>query len=669
MVSHDFWRGRLNGDYSAIGKDIWLSGKNFTVVGVMPKNFKDIDSPVAANLKTDAWLLLTQVPNVCQSFNNRDILSSSNSYWMYTLAKLRSGITHSQAEAELSTFFSPATTSSSPRTEFQVIYRNGRPVKLSKDGRVSIWLASASLLLLIISCVNVTNLHLNSYVERRREIIIRMQMGASRVRIFCQLLTENCVLMIISGIVSATLLSLTIPWIFHLFPAVSGENFPDYRMLVITALIIAIATLATGVFSAFFATRPEIGGALQQGYSVVSSRSMVRNVLVVVQITLALALTVGMGLFVRSVQNIKAIDLGYNPDRMLAITIDMKRSGLFPAEISGLYEQMLERVKQLPSVESAALGTKYDDSSLIAGRFPGSQVGGEIQPVLDAVSLDYFSTFRTRILRGRAFTIHDAWQNAPVAIVAEDLAQKVWPGEDPVGKCISLGAVSCIEVVGVCETRRNVILPSFSDVYKGWFVPLSQVSADDPGSRRSAIPPSVLFIRAREKSGNLGNIAAVIRSAIAQIPPDMHFIKIQPVANRFDDQTRQWELGAKIFSYFGAIALTISAIGIYGVLAFFIRSRTAEIGLRMALGATRFDIAVFILRKGFIPVAMGIVFGIILSMQLSKLLRNQLFELEHTDPVSFAIAVALIIIVTCLACLMPVWRAVHINPLSAIRND
>jgi predicted permease len=470
------------------------------------------------------------------------------------------------------------------------------------------------------------------------------------------------------------LLSLTIPWIFYLFPAAGGENFPNYRMLLTTALIVAAATLATGFFPALHATRPKKGGALQQGYSVVSSRSILRNALIVTQIALTLALTIGAGLFVRSVQNIKAIDLGYNPDRMLAVSIDMNRSGFSPSEISALYERMLERVTQLPAVESAALGRSYGTRMDIAGFFPGSQIqmGGEIQPSFNAVSPEYFSTLGTRILRGRAFTAHDTWQSTPVAIVGEGLAQKIWPGEDPIGKCISFGAISCFEVVGVCETRIIFsILPAFRDsnVYQEWFVPLSQVSVDDPGAKRFPTPPEVLFIRAREKSGSMGSVAAAVRSTIAPLYPDMPFIKIEMVANRFDDQTRQWDLGAKIFSYFGALALAVSAIGIYGVLAFFIRSRTAEIGLRMALGATRFDIAIFILRKGFIPVGIGIVLGIVLSMQLSKLLQNQLYGLEHTDPASFAIAVGVIILAACLACFIPAWRAVRINPLSALRKE
>ena len=202
-----------------------------------------------------------------------------------------------------------------------------------------------------------------------------------------------------------------------------------------------------------------------------------------------------------------------------------------------------------------------------------------------------------------------------------------------------------------------------------WFIPLSQAAVDDPNSKRRSFFPEVLFVRAREKSGSLGSVAAAVRSVIAPLSPDMPFIKIQPVANRFDDQTRPWNLGAKIFSYFGVIALTVSAIGIYGVLAFFVRSRTAEIGLRMALGATRLDIAFFIMRKGFVPVIIGIGLGIMLSRHLSKLLRNQLFGLEPQDPVSFAAAVAVIILVACLAFFIPAWRAVRLNPLSALRKD
>jgi predicted permease len=399
---------------------------------------------------------------------------------------------------------------------------------------------------------------------------------------------------------------------------------------------------------------------------------MLRSALVVIQIALALALSTGTGLFVRSVQNIKAVDLGYNPDRLLAVTIDMSRSGLSPSDISRQYEQILERVKQLPVAESATLGSSYTGGWAVAGFFPGSvvKIGPELQPMLDAVSPEYFSTLGTRILRGRAFTVHDTWQSAPVAIVGEGLAKKVWPGEDPVGKCISLGAITCYEVVGVCETRKTFsILPVFGDMYQEWFVPLAQMSADGPNSKRIPIHPEVLFVRAREKSGSMGSVTAAVRSVITPMSPDMPFIKIQPIASRFDDQTRQWDLGAKIFSCFGVIALAVSAIGIYGVLAFFIRSRTSEIGLRMALGGTRVNIAFFILRKAFIPTGIGIVIGIVVSMQLYKLLQNQLFGLEHTDPASFAAAVAVIIFTVCLACFIPTWRAVRVNPLSALRNE
>ena len=665
VVSYEFWRDQMGGDTSVLGRDIWVKAKNFTVIGVAPRGFKGTGFD-----KTDIWVLPSQAPDVC--LNN--IITD---FPVGIIARLRPGVTKAHADAELATLIPPEDEPDykPPPPRFIPLIKNGilvgeRDITERKDVLLSICLACGSLLLLLIGCANVSGLLLSRAVERRREITIRMQVGASRARIVLQLLTETAVLMAFSGLAATALLFPAVAGARAIMPFAEERLFLDMRILGIVVLVLCIATLATGIFPALQMARPQSSGASSQGTQLVSSGSKLRNALVTVQIMLALMLSVGTGLFIRSAQKINDVEMGYEPDGLFDITVNLVRSGLDRAEQNRIYELMLESVQSLDFISSAAL---YYRGVSTGGEAPYDEYGNSrfssdfadygsslFRPSALVITPDYFSVFKTRILHGRAFTESDAWPDFPAVIVDKRLADIMWPEQNPLGQCLRIAPTApCSTVVGVSEYQDFNPINSLSGyTYSRYFLPrppLTQLFSD------------TLYVRVRD--GARADVYGGIRAAIGRAVPGLPFIKIESISAQLEEAARLWVLGAKILSWFGGIAITVAALGVYGVLAFFVRQRTAEIGLRMAVGATPGSILFFILRKGFIPISAGIMLGLITAWWLSRFLRGMILGIEPADPVSFIAAVIIVLLVAGIACLIPAARAAHIDPMHALRRE
>jgi predicted permease len=570
--------------------------------------------------------------------------------------------------------------------KFHPIYQNGllteRTDTESKDRKLSVSLAGGSLLLLLISCANVSGLLLSRALERQREITIRMQLGASRSRIVSQLFTETVVLMAVSGLVAAAMLVPVIAGVRTLLPFAQDSLFPDMRILGIMLLTLGVATLVTGIFPALQTVRSQSVGAPGQGTHLVSTRSKLRSTLVVVQIALALALAIGTGLFVRSASRIGDVELGYEPNGLSDVTVNLRSIGYAVPEISRVHEAMLESVRRLDFVASAALtyadmvtdrkGGYAEDGHAYFNANDATPIGGmAFPPMVRIVSLGYFSAFKTRILQGRDFTASDMGRS-DVVIVDQRLADKLWPKQNPLGQCVRVKPdAPCSIVVGVCEYQNMARIMSIGGftMYQ-YFLPWSPVSTLIDGRAAVTSPqPTIMYIRVRDKAG-VNDANGALRAAIDKAVPNLPFIKIVPATAKLDEDARLWTLGAEILSWFGGIAIAVAALGVYGVLAFFLRQRTAEIGLRMALGATPGDILFFIFRKGFVLVAVGILLGFMASWWFSRLLQSLLVEfgVESTDPAAFAVAACVVLLVAGLACLIPAWRASRLDPMHALRH-
>jgi predicted permease len=444
-------------------------------------------------------------------------------------------------------------------------------------------------------------------------------------------------------------------------------------LLAITAFFTALAALVSALIPSFRASRPSLVSDLKsdrQGRS--NSRSTTRAVLLVTQVALTLVLSIGAGLFIASLRHAHMFDQGFDTNRVLIVSMNLQTSGLKRDAINAAYKRLVERAAGIPNVERTALAgavpmmggtyTNVQDSSSDDSAFAG----------IDQVAPEYFATLGIKILRGRPFLSSDRSGTPPVTIVNETLARDLWHDQNPLGKCLVLSSHTneCHTVVGVVPDQlkslaaghtmsREMAGPTFNtaDAY----FPMDQAI-----SKNWNDPATGLLIRT---SGNGSNVTHDISSALAGLAPGERYISVRPLSELKDPQVRPFRLGASMFTFFGALALLLSAVGIYGVLAFLVRQRTSEIGIRMALGALPRDVLKLVIWHGMKFAALGLVIGIAAALSLTRLVRSLLFEVRPTDVTSYISACAILMTVALLACLLPAWRAARVGPATSLRHE
>jgi putative ABC transport system permease protein len=659
IISDGFRRTHF-GEGPALGKRIRIASHDFTVIGVVPSDFKGIEFEPA-----DVWLLLAQVPQVC-SFSGDDLLDANGSGgWLDTIGRLRPGVSLSQAEAEMAVFLSRRVNRANPGPQLNLIYTGLRSDSSAAAGRqeqreVTVWSMGAALLVLVIACANLGGLLSIRSVERGHEIALRKHLGASRSRIVRLLLTETGLLASLGGFAALALSWLSIPALQKFFPFGQLAVF-NIRTLAAAAAVTILAALLSGLTPALQFSEASGAGALRGGHTSLSRRSRLRSALMILQVMVALALVTGAGLFVQSVQNLRKLSFGYDIDKLIAVSIDFKHGDFSIDQVQNLYSLLLDRVRHIDGVESAALST--------AGVF-GSGSGGSLflpvfvpgysdrrVPLVNGVSPDYFNTFGLPIVRGRPFAARDA--SEAVIIVDRGTAAKLWGNEDPIGKCVSLQPDGgCLVVVGEAESRRRDSIRRITDEY---YVPIDYLMRT-----RKTVAPDSLFVQTYLPPAE---IIATIAAQLQGVSPSLPYVSVRPLVDLTTTQTRSWRLGATIFTVFGAIAVTLAAIGIYGMLAFMVRHRIPEIGLRMAIGAIPRDIFFLMTRKALILVAIGRVAGIGASIGLRRAIQSLLFGVAASDHRTFFIASIVIAFVSLAACIAPALWATHIDPSTALRHD
>jgi predicted permease len=452
----------------------------------------------------------------------------------------------------------------------------------------------------LIACANVAGLLAVRAVDRRREIAVRLHLGADRGRLFLQLLAENVVLAAVCAALAWAVAVGVTNLLGSFFPAMVRES----RLTVGTLLVVGVVALAATVFASLVPAaqmaRTSTAGLWRGGRSSADARSRFRSALLVSQIAIALMLTVGASLFARSVHAAKT-GLGYDLDRVIVASIDLDRAGIRrQAEKWLVFEQILERVRALPGIEAASLTTA---SPLGSGRYVSimpsqpAASGGDpgLMRMVGHVSSDYFRTLGTQITEGRAFHDADGVTGPPVAIISSTLAREMWPGQTVVGRCMQI-AISrpCIEIVGLSETRR---IGSLTRIDGEIFYPLTRTN--------SPLPQAVL-VRPRDRvAAAMPAVAATIRS----VAPGLPYVNVQTLEDLANVQARSWRLGATLFGLFGVLAVVLAATGIYATLAFAVRQRTTEIGIRLALGAAPREISGMVVRQGLRLVATGWLLG------------------------------------------------------------
>ncbi|HEX8358872.1 MAG TPA: ABC transporter permease [Longimicrobium sp.] len=654
VISDALWRSAYGADPRVLGRPVEIGRHRYVVAGIAPRGFVGV-----APAPTDLWLPLSSAPNNGVGSDWKDPRKS----WLQIVGRLRAGRGWKEAEAETTAEFrasGAAISPSSPDTRAILgPLQPGRGPDAPEGAGLSIWLSAMAAILLLAACVNVATLIFQRALQRQRETAIRLALGVGARRLLRQLATEALVLAAAGGC-AAVAVALWSSYTFraYLFPdGAAPERLIDARVLAATALV----TLAVGVLCALLplwqVRRADIAGALRTGErGATPSQTRVRSVLLASQVALSVMLLVGAGLFVRSARGVAATDFGFDAGPVLVVRGNLERVGAGQAEIEAFYERARERLAARPEVEAASLASVGPMSGMmmlpvaVPGRssLPQAPGGG---PFFNAVDEDYFRALEIPVVRGRPF---ERGGRAPAAAVNETMARLVWPGRSPVGECIRIltDPAPCWTVVAVVRDTRTHSLrePPSMQVYT---------------PRRAGSPVGALVVRV---AGRGEDQVASVRRDLAAMDPGLPYLDVQPLTAVIAPQLRPWRAGAVLLGAFGAMALALALVGMYGSVSYGVLQRRRDIGVRMAMGATPRQVLRSVMAGGARIALAGVAVGIAASLALARTLQSLLFGVGAADPPTFA-AVTLLSLAACLlASYLPARRAARVDPLEALRD-
>jgi len=669
MMGYGLWQKHFGGDTRVIGEKLNLEGRSYTVIGVMPPDF---DLPEAAEIWLPLQTKIDSLPLTDRAVPGYEVV-----------AKLRPGVSLRQADAESKSIARQL------EQEFPQV-RRGWGVKLiwlrqellgDLAGRVNkalVALIGGVGFLLLICCANVANLQLARGFARTRELALRRALGASRSRLIRQLLTESMLLALLGGAAGLVLAHWIVPLLAAINPiqgiSLAGffHNFRiDSRVLAFALLV----TLATGVI---FGLLPALKGAgerevmpsLKQGdqHSASAPGHGWLNVLIVSEIAIAMTLLVAGGLIARSFNRLQHVDLGFKSDNLLTVKMILPASKYSEyRQRIAFVDQVLERVKILPGVLSAGTTTNiplereiaYDSVFSVEGRPP---VNPNDVPITShrLVSPDYLKTLGVTLIKGRLIDETDRAGKPPVVVISEELAREAWPGEDPLGKRIKRVRPNqdflWMTVVGVVKDVKEDLF-NYRINRPVWYVPYAQLENNFPVN---------LVVRT---SSDPARVIAAVREAIHAVDPDQPVSNVMTMNENLAGVLVTERFSAILMNALGASGLLLAALGLYGVMAYSVSQRTAEIGVRVALGAQRIHVLQLILSQGAKLTLLGVVIGVAAAWALTRLLGGLLFEVNATDPATFLSISLLLVSIALIACFLPARRALSVDPVIALRAE
>jgi hypothetical protein len=659
ILSNGLWRRLFSGATNAIGATLELGGSGHTVVGVAPANFTGVQlEPV------DVWLALTHSPELCL-FTGQSLLSSSSSAWLSTIGRVRDPFTIEQAAAEVA--------ATGPRP-FAALADAGlalrplassRRARLAQDGRMAFWLAGGALLVLLIAGANVAVLLALRAFERRLEIAIRIQLGATRRRVFLLLFVEN--------------LALALPVHRHRRPCRNmGGHRParilphasrraNQREIAEDCRRVRIVCRRRGQHCPGRADRPVQRVALAARRPA-GDRRWIPNTQRPARAAARLRPTPACGQWpVRAIRAQPADECGLRFQPIIVAAVELEREGYSIPDAWSKIDTFVERARSIPAVVSVGVSSDTllnSGGMTVAVAMRSSLVPRDdgvteasVAKSMNAVTPNYFATLGTRIRRGRAFTAADDASARAVVIVDQGLAAAEWPGQDPLGRCAYIGSrKDCAEIVGIAEPRRSTFL---SRVRKEFFVPAAQAA---PYNLHTF--PRTLFIRT---GAPVREVMPAIVAALQSVVPEVPKGNVRPLLELADAGTKSWRLGARLFSLYGVTAVIMAGVGLYAALALMVRQRTTESAVRMVLGATPGVVMRLVIRQGAL-LASGWVLGMLLILLIGRFIERLPFEVRPTEPGVLAWATLLLRGVATLGALLPALRAARLNPTEALRQ-
>jgi predicted permease len=661
MLAYQCWQKRFGADPQIIGRSALIGGRNYTVIGVTPPEFRGTE--LSGN--PELWFPMMMRPGiegVSGSLNRRFPPVS-------TIGRLKEGMSWAQAESDLN-LIAAQLGREYPKANEGLIILLSKPGLFGNAMRGTVLTFTAVsmgvvVLVLLLACTNLANMLLARASERHREIAIRLAIGAGRARLLRQLLTESVLLALLGcafGLALAygavELARFRMPVIFGFAPI---DLQIDWRVLVFTLALSFLTGVLLGLLPGLQATRPDLIPALKNesalgGYR----RSRLRNMLVVAQMSLSLVLLLCAGLVLRGLQRAQQIDPGFNPRNAVEVSFDLGLQQYDRERGREFQRQALERARSLPGLQAAALTARPPLGSNQLGK--GVFIQGDEPknanraPIVltTSISLDYFRTMETRLLQGRDFTAQDVAQSPPVAIVNEAFARRFWPGENPIGKRFNFTTGNWIEIVGVAQDGKYSSVDEKPESFV--YLPLAQ-------NYESKV---TLIARG---AGDPHLLTATIRKEIHGLDENLPLYDARTMLEHMELPLQPALIAATALGGFGALALLLAAVGVFGVMSNAVTQRTREIGVRIALGAGSMEILKLIVGQGALLVGIGVVIGLGAAVLGTRLLANYLFGLSALDPLTFVGVTALLTATAFLACYLPARRATKVDPMVVLRQD
>ena len=670
VLTHSYWQSEFGGR-DVIGKPLLIDRLSYTIIGVAPPGFEGVNEGPPRS----AFIPITTYAGSQEGRDGREYYTHYNWGWMQMMVRRRPNVSVAAASTDLTTAYIRSWNAERPMfpqlppAEVAKPYAVAGPLKTSAgpdpslESKTALWVTGVTAIVLLIACANVANLFLGRALRRRREVALRLALGVTRRRLAVQTMTESIVLALIGcalGILIAQTGGQTLSRQF-LPEGHSFSLFGDVRTLMVAIGAALFAAMLTGIVPAMLATKADLATALKAGAREGTyHRSRTRTALLVAQGALSVALLVGAGLFVRSLNRVREMPMGYDADRILLVRRDLRGLSLDDTATIALQRRLLETAQALPGVEHAATVSSvpfWSTSSTnlyVAGIDSVRRLG---RFTYQAGSADYFATTGTRILRGRPFGAEDRAGAPRVTVVSQSMANVLWPGRDALGQCIRVGAdtMPCSTVVGIAEDAVQMSLTD-NERFR-YYMPLEQFRTSSG---------SFLMVRTR---GEPAALAEAVRQVLQPVMPGEGFITAWPLDDVLRGPRRSWEIGATLFVAFGGLALLVAAIGLYAVIGYNVTQRLHEIGVRIALGAQTRDVIRLVVGQGMGFAVAGAVLGGLLAFLAARWVQPLLFQQSARDPFVFVTVGGILVMVAIAASSVPAFRATRADPNSTLRSE
>jgi putative ABC transport system permease protein len=676
ILSYGLWQRRFGADSGIIGRNLELNRQPYTVIGVMPKAFNFPLRGPQGSEPAELW--------VPMAFTATELEGWGTNYMNGVLARLRPGLAFEQASAEAESLsrsigsnYPPELTKAFQGAELKVSMNSYHEEVVKSVRTLLLILMAAVVLVLLIACANVATLLVSRAASRQKEVALRTTLGATRVRLLRQMLTESLLLALIGGSLGLAFAF----WVKTLLLSLVPESVPLPRDIPIGGRVIVfvlaasfLTTVLFGLVPAFQVSAMALHGPLQEGGRGGTPgrlRHRLQGFFVTVEFALALVLLIGSGLLIRSFAKLLEANPGFRPDHVLTLKIPIPSERYTRApKVRQFYEQLLDRAGNIPGVKAVGLTSDLPLSGCgtIAIQIEGGRSGGETpQAICQTWQVgNYFQTLGVPLLKGRSFTLEDRIDAQPVAIVSEAAGRQFWPGQDPIGKRIRWGVYTPWQtIVGIVGDVNDEPLgqPARLHVYRP-YLQMADLFFED--TRFGEVRSMNLAVLSQTDPASL--TSAVI-GQIHWLDPDLAVAHIRTMAQVISSSVAGPRFNTLLLGVFAGVALFLAAIGIYGVMAYAVTQQTHEIGIRLALGAQPRNVLQLVLRRGVRLAGVGAMFGVAAALALTRLMAGLLYDVSATDPVTFSCVVILLLAIALLACYVPARRAMRVDPMVALRYE